>query len=280
MHPALLAQKPALSFRTAADYLDTAGLTGGAHVGAYELLEWAISNNCVSVFLPLRVRARRTDVPAGRIEQIDGVWALVLDDVGRREAYREYRQLAYLDGYTVRGRGDQGATVTRDGRSYELLDPQREDDGISSSMPMAGSALPAHAELVVSREALVRFMDTLAPVVTPVPSASDLEITADPFKDTSPALTPEASAGAPLSDADARKAAVDHFITGCAEFTRDKVRRRDIAAAMRHRTTRQFQYWQAASKSCTPETAARMAEILRDGPKAFVDLLKKRKALP
>jgi hypothetical protein len=273
MHPELAAQQPALSFKDAADYINhKAGLSRRFRVWPGQVLQWAIRNNCVSVSLPLPVRARQKDAPTRRAEKIDGVVDLVLDEIGLRVAHG------------VRVEGNRGASVTRDGVSYEFLDPQPEDRG---SMPKTGSALPAHAFLVVSRGAIARFVAALSPAAAPAEegpaptlqsNAAGAEVLPQADVVSRREASPALAAVTTLPDTtDARKTAVKDLIRGCGDFTRERITRNHLAAAMRHKTTRQFYYWQANSKLCTPETAERMGEILKSGPRALVDRLRKLK---
>ena len=72
-----------------------------------------------------------------------------------------------------------------------------------------------------------------------------------------------------LKSADGRRKAIDAFLEAATTVAGRRISRRDLWWNLRHRSPRQFEYWQAANPLAGPSISQRMRRLLDTGPSSF-----------
>ena len=228
----------------------------------------------------------KTEGPAHRATII-GVWDLPMIGPGQRQVEHEYHRNARLPFISMKG--TPGAFVERDG----LVCRVPADRGASGFSPRSASALPPDAVIVVRTAALRELQDMLLrvrgdaarealghPVSSPAPQELETEAMAQqdrrpPSAGVRDQSRPFDLAQQDLSTGEGRKTAVAAFLESANRATRTRVEQKHVWRAMKHTSSRQFQYWLKATPppKGTRATAAAVRRILGMDPADFIALL-------
>jgi hypothetical protein len=73
-----------------------------------------------------------------------------------------------------------------------------------------------------------------------------------------------------------RRDRVDRFLRACNDETPTKITRKHIWAAAKHKSGRQFQYWQGASPKATRADDTTFGRLLRMAPAEFLSLIERK----